>query len=52
MNNDNQSKPQRRKIAWQEQPDPEQCEHQYEVFAHEEGGFITRCIKCGSLESE
>lgn len=53
MNNDNhQTTRQKRNISWQIQPNPEECEHQYEVFAQEEGGFITRCTKCGSLEAQ
>jgi hypothetical protein len=42
----------KRNITWQIQPMPAQCAHQYEPIAHEEGGPIKRCVKCGSLEVE
>jgi hypothetical protein len=42
----------KRNITWQIQPAPALCPHQYELIAHEEGGAIKRCVKCGSLEAE
>ena len=41
-----------RNIIWQTQRQPARCEHQHEVIAHEEGGALKRCVKCGSLETE
>ena len=53
MNNaSNDPKPPKRNITWQVQRDPAECEHEYEVFAHEDGGTLARCAKCGSLEAE
>jgi hypothetical protein len=38
-------------IAWQVQPDPAECGHEFEVIAIiAEGGVVSRCVKCGSLE--
>jgi hypothetical protein len=39
-----------RRMAPQVQLDPTLCEHQYEVIAHEEGGSLRGCARCGSLE--
>jgi hypothetical protein len=41
-----------REITRQVQPNPALCEHEFEVIAHEEGGALSQCTKCGSLEKE
>ena len=53
MNNANKnSERPKRNITWQTQPDPAQCEHEYDVLAHYEGGALRQCVKCRSLEAE
>lgn len=46
------SKRPKRNITWQTQPQPAECEHEYEPLAYPLGDAFKRCLKCGNPEAQ
>ena len=41
-----------KRLGWQEQRNPAQCDHQHEVIAHDNGLAINACTLCGALDHQ